>query len=254
MTEKAVQNIYNKLFDWEGKNASLPYPIHKRLHTETFGYGDVYEWIADTYNLNSKTKVLDAGCGVGYGAVCLSKQKNCDVLGISLSHAEIKKAREFANTENLDNSVSFSQQSYDNLQPDSFDFIIAIESIKHTLNLDKTILSLKNALKTNGVLVIIDDYLISNDYSSSLSHYAQDWALKVLLKHHDFLPEFTLKKDLTPHVKTKNSFLLSFSILLSTILKPFVRVSSIMRGGLYLEKLFKSGVIKYYVLEYKKLP
>ena len=252
MTEKAIQNIYNKLFSWEGKNASQSYPIHKKLNTDNFGYNDIYEWIANSYNLNSKTKVLDAGCGVGYGSLYLSKQTNCEVIGISLSDAEIAKAREFTKKENLDNKVSFNQQSYDDLEANCFDFIIAIESVKHTLNIEKTLFSLKNALKPNGILVIVDDFLINDNQDSIVNNYAKDWKLKVLLKYDDFLPEFTLKKDLTPFVITKNNFTLTSSILISSILKPFLKIASIIRGGFYLEKLFKKGEMKYYALEYKK--
>jgi len=63
----------------------------------------------------------------------------------------------------------------------------------------------------------------------------------------------TLKKDLTPFVKTKNYFILIISTLILSVLKPIVKVASIMRGGLYLEKLFRYSIMKYYVLEFKKL-
>lgn len=91
MTEKAIQNIYNNLFHWEGKHASQPYPIHKKLDSKKFGYTDIYKWIANTYKLNPETYILDAGCGVGYGSLYLSKYYNCNVKGISLSDAEVKK-------------------------------------------------------------------------------------------------------------------------------------------------------------------
>jgi len=181
MTEKTIQNIYNKLLNWEGKNASQPYPIHKILNTEDFGFSDIYEWISKTYRLDANAKILDAGCGVGYGSLYLAKQHHCKVRGISLSDAEIKKARTFAKKENLDNNVSFEQYSYDDLQPNSYDFIIAIESVKHSLDVDKTIDSLKNALKLNGILVIVDDFLISKNHDRLIEKYAKDWALKELL-------------------------------------------------------------------------
>lgn len=253
MTEKAIQNIYNNLFHWEGKHASQPYPIHKKLDSEKFGYTDIYKWIANIYKLNTETYILDAGCGVGYGSLYLSKYYNCNIKGISLSDAEVKKANIFAEKENQDNKVNFKQQSFDDLQPNTYDFIIAIESIKHTLDIKKTLKSLKNALKTNGILVIIDDFLIEENNSHSLKKYSKDWKLKVLLKNNDFSQDFSLKKDLTPFVITKNSMTLYLSILISSIMKPFIKIASIMRGGFYLEKLFKSGVMKYYVLEYKKL-
>lgn len=101
--------------------------------------------------------------------------------------------------------------------------------------------------------MIIDDFLVEENNSGSLKKYSKDWKLKVLLKNNDFSQDFSLKKDLTPFVRTKNSMTLYLSILISSIMKPFIKIASIMRGGFYLEKLFKSGAMKYYVLEYKKL-
>lgn len=251
MTEKAIQNIYNKLLMWEGGKASQPYPIHKRLKTEAFGFNDIYEWITETYSLSNEAKILDAGCGVGFGSQHLAKHYTCAVKGISLSDQEIKKARVFAKDANVDN-VTFEQQSYDNLEPNSFDFILAIESVKHTLDISNTINSLKSALRPNGTLIIIDDFLTDDRHQSLIHKYAKDWALKVILKEDDFIPDFKLKKDLTSFVNTKGALKLSVSIVILSLLKPIKKVAPIMRGGLYLEQLFKKGVMTYYVLEYKK--
>ena len=253
MTEKAIQNIYNKLLNWEGKNASQPYPIHKKLNAENFGYTDIYEWIANTYRLDTNKKILDAGCGVGFGSHYLAKYYKCEVTGISLSDAEIEKANLFVKNEPSLSKANFKQQSFDTLEPNSYDFIMAIESVKHTLDIDKTINSLKNALRPNGTLIIIDDFLVDKSQSALINKYSKDWALKVILKHDQFSSDFTIKKDLTPFVLTKSQLLLSVGTLILTILKPIYKVASIMRGGLYLEKLFKQNSMKYYVLEFKKI-
>lgn len=253
MNEKAIQNIYNSLFKWEGKRALAPYPIHKKLTSENFGYSDIYQWIAEIYTYDSNAQILDAGCGVGYGSIYLSKQWNCNVKGISLSDAEINKASEFIKNENLKNKVIFKQQSYDDLIPKSFDFIIAIESVKHSLDINKTLSSLKNALKPNGILLIVDDFLISETNSYLVKKYSRDWKLKVILKHHSFASDFTLKKDLTPFVNTKSHALLNTSIFALSLLSPILKIAPIMRGGLYLEQLFKKNIMKYYALEFKSI-
>lgn len=252
MTEKVVQNIYNSLFLFEGKKASKPYPIHKKLDAQMFGYQDIYEWIAKTYDFDSNTNVLDAGCGVGYGSMYLAQQYNCKVTGISLSDTEIQKATEFAQDLKLDQQIYFKQQSFDDLAEEQYDFIMAIESVKHTLNWNKTIESLRKSLKPNGILIIVDDFLVTQNQNSLTKKYARDWALKVLLKQDDFLPEFTLKKDLTFFVITKNLLVIRIGTLVLSLLKPFLKVAEIMRGGLYLERLFKLKMMKYFVIELKK--
>lgn len=251
MTEKAVKDIYDKLFHWEGKDAAQPYPIHKKLEAH-FGSDDIYEWISKTYAFNSSTEVLDAGCGVGYGSFYLSKKYNCKVTGISLSEAEVKKANLFVKNQNSDDNVIFKEQSFDTLKPNSFDFILAVESIKHTLDINKTIGSLKNALRPNGILLVVDDFLVNESSGALISRYTRDWVLKVVLKYDNFKPEFVLKKDLTPFVRTKNRLHMQLAILILSIGRPFFKIAKIMRGGLYLEKMFKQNMMHYYILEYKK--
>ena len=121
-----------------------------------------------------------------------------------------------------------------------------------SLDIDKTLRSLQNALKPNGILIIVDDFLINENHSTLIKKYSKDWALKVILKYNQFTPDFELKKDLTSFVSTKSQFLISFGTFILTILNPIIKTASIMRGGLYLEKLFKKDMMKYYVLEFKK--
>ncbi|GAB5564140.1 MAG: methyltransferase domain-containing protein [Winogradskyella sp.] len=252
MTEAAITSIYNKLFKWEGKSAKAPYPIHKKLNTVAFGYDDIYKWILYNYQFNSDSKVLDAGCGVGYGSLLIAETKQCQVKGISLSDAEILQATQFSKEKNLEHLVTFKVKSYDTLEPNTFDFIIATESVKHSLNLKMTLKSLINALKPNGTLIIVDDFLTNETYSNSIKSYQKDWQLAELLTASDVLPPFRLKKDLTDFVQTKSNLKLHLSIILLSVLKQINSVATIMRGGLYLEKLFNEGVMKYYIIDFKK--
>ena len=70
-------------------------------------------------------------------------------------------------------------------------------------------------------------------------------------KQDDFIPEFELKKDLTPFVMCKHNFTLMVSIFILGLANSFFEVAKIIRGGFYLEKLFNQKSMKYYVLEYK---
>jgi len=66
-----------------------------------------------------------------------------------------------------------------------------------------------------------------------------------------FASDFKLKKDITSHVQTKNSTILSISILLLRIMTLFSKVAPITKGGLLLEQLFYKKAMKYLVLEFK---
>lgn len=252
MTEKSIQNIYNKLLIWEGKDASSPYPIHKKLDTKRFGYTDIYEWISKTYQFNTDMRVLDAGCGVGYGSLYIAEHHGCQVTGISLSDAEIKKAKAFSKQISIASKIQFKVQSFDTLQPNGYDFIMAIESVKHTLNPEHTIQTLKNALKPKGTLIIIDDFLCKHQHQNLIQNYAKDWQLKLVLTQDHLGSDFILKKDLTPFVLTKSKPTLTISIFLLSLLKPFSRITTIIRGGFYLELLFQRKMMDYYTMEYKR--
>ncbi|NQX85335.1 MAG: class I SAM-dependent methyltransferase [Flavobacteriaceae bacterium] len=251
MTNKIVKNIYNTLLHWEGKNSINPYPIHKKLNQHKFEHPSVYHWISSYYKIDSNAHILDAGCGVGYGSIYLAKHFKCTIKGISLSDAEIKKAKYYAKKTSVSNKVFFQQQSYDNLEANTYDFIIAIESIKHSLDLDKTLNALITALKPNGVLIIIDDFLVRDTHQNIFCRYARDWRLKTDLKYTLF-NAFTLKKDLTSYIKTKSTLQLNLGIFILNLSVPFHKIAQIIRGGLYLEMLYQKKTVKYYALEFKK--
>ena len=52
--------------------------------------------------------------------------------------------------------------NFDALLEEKFDKMIAIESLKHSLNIETTLNNLIASLKPNGILVIADDFLIKN--------------------------------------------------------------------------------------------
>ncbi len=253
MPKTAVKDIYNQLFLFEGKWAKSAYPIHKKLNKHTFAFTDVYQWIAKNYPASEKSHILDAGCGVGYGSIFFAKQFNCNVTGISLSEWEIEKSKNFAKNEKVHNKLSFHLKSYDTLTPNSYDLIFAVESIKHTTNLATTLHSLKTALKPKGLLIIIDDFLIDDESETNLKRYVHDWQLDVVLKYGDFKDQFKLKKDLTPFVKTKNTVILQIIKYSMCLVKPFYPIAQIIRGGIYLEYLFKHNLMRYYILAFKKV-
>jgi len=255
MTQEVVGKLYDGLFRWEKKRKRYSYPIHKKLNTEKFGFSDIYEWICDHYVQYKNKHILDAGCGVGYGSLYMASTLNANVTGISVSTKEIERAKENLKNSELSLRTNFSYASYDNLPSKKFDFIVAVESIKHTKHLGNTLNSLVGALKENGTLIIIDDFLISEEPKKVIDRYSKYWHLAEVFSFDDFiekLPTFRCIKDLTPFVLIKSKLILKSGIYITEILSHFRPIYRIVKGGLYLEQLFRQKSMGYYVIEYVK--
>ncbi|MFX0139059.1 MAG: class I SAM-dependent methyltransferase [Candidatus Hodarchaeota archaeon] len=85
-----------------------------------------YEWVKDHLK---NLKVLDNGCGTGYGTYFLAKNNVKEIIGIDISKKSIEYAQEKYNANNLKfkqmNSLSLD------LTDDYFDAVISFDVIEH---------------------------------------------------------------------------------------------------------------------------
>lgn len=98
---------------------------------------------------NGGNKILDAGCGSGYGSAMLAKAGNF-VQGIDVSCDAISYAHEKYSSENL----LFSQVDCNHELPfpsNNFDVVISFEVIEHLTNYRLFLQELFRVLKPNGV-------------------------------------------------------------------------------------------------------
>jgi SAM-dependent methyltransferase len=263
MNELAVKRIYDELYSFESKfKKAAVYPIHKRLKfDEDEGVEDIYGWISKHVSFQIGDKVLDAGCGVGFGSCLLAKAHDIEVVGISLSEMEVEQAKRFAGNSNLVDRVSFKKQSFDTVEKDKYHKIIAIESIKHSLNLSKTLLTLKDALLPGGTLYIVEDFYEKLSLVPDAQYYQNDWSLVDVFRlkdYYEILPQKnTHYSDLTKYIPSKNRMLIHLKLAFNNILSllknnPEVNVNKIFRGGYYLDRLYLNKLMKYGILEYTK--
>ena len=259
MDRATVQGIYDTLFSTESKlKRQHSYPIHKRLNPDILQYADIYEWISQEVNFTPKSNVLDAGCGVGYGSMLLASQHDIRVTGISLSDLEIVQARKVATSKNLDQRVKFQLQSFDDLAEKSFDVIIAVESVKHSFDLQHTLQVLVNALKPNGQLLIVEDFYLQKELTKTAKKYVKDWKLLDAFRFEDYFQVLSHDKcqltDLTASMFLKNKRKIQFQLALSNIFQITQKaaLSRIFRGGFYLDQLYAERLMKYQVLQYYK--
>lgn len=124
--------------------------------------------LIEILKLSEKSKVLDLGCATGGITEYISNLTKAQITGIDYVKNAIKKAKE--RTIKKRSKILFKYMDFNNLKfPDnSFDVIIAIDSIYFFDNLEKAIENLKRVLKSNGKMAIFFTQTIKIDESPNL--------------------------------------------------------------------------------------
>lgn len=256
-----VGKIYDNLYDYESKKRDSYYQVHKRLRFEN-SEKDILDFIMDKVDFNSGNMILDAGCGTGYTLLRLAAEKKVRGLGISLSMKEINYANEVKIKMNLSDEIRFEVASFDDVLEIAYDRIIAIESLKHSNNLDHTLQNLTRSLKETGILAIADDFVVNN--SKSLIEHMKLWqahgfaSLGRLMRIVKQLGNFEINTyDLTDKVPQRPAFKLKLLIQMTRI-AGFITLGGLKRnlktylGGLLLEMLYRKKKLSYNILIIKK--
>jgi SAM-dependent methyltransferase len=109
-------------------------------------------------------RILDLGCGVGTAALYLAARAPVEVVGVSISPAQIRLADRFmARRADLAGQVRFVEADFAALPADltGFDLAFAIESFVHADDAAGFFRQASRALRAGGRLVIIDDVLVA---------------------------------------------------------------------------------------------
>jgi SAM-dependent methyltransferase len=249
-------HIYDDLAEWE-KKESL-YPIHKRLLQFEYN-GHVCTDVNDVLLLQSfreNENVLDAGCGVGNSIIKLAVEKKINGLGISISKEEINVAKQNALRYGVENRCTFLCQGFDD--PISFRYqkALAIESLKHSYDLNKTAANLYAHCNPGGEIFVIDDFYLGRGTPALMElTLMDDWGLLCLYSRNDFVQAFTgagfiqqSSYDFSGYVLPKSTLLLKLKIV------SFNLLGKIYRGKIkkHLLAIFKSGFILEYLFQKKK--
>lgn len=262
-----VESIYKGLLDID-KSKSGFYPVHKKLKLEKRfpqkDYKDISDWIIDQTLLTKNSKVLDAGCGVGYVLIKLCKQYNCVGLGVSLSPDEIKIASKNAEIHNA--NCQFKVKDFSTNFDQKYDLIIAIESIKHSSNLQKSISNLSNSLAPNGQLIILEDYYNGeNVEGKNEKAFKESWHVPQLFDKSTFQKicsnadlhldsEIDFTSLLSKKSKLKSQALLTY--LTSKIYNFLPQIDTIKKdiyiGALIMDYFYSTRKFEYLLQIYKK--
>jgi cyclopropane fatty-acyl-phospholipid synthase-like methyltransferase len=244
-----------------GKEAS--YSIHKKLDYHDNDITNLYDYLLMNSELKQKKEILDCGCGVGFGAMLLAKKLGANVTGISISSTEIESAKANLQSQGNLSNVIFECKSFDDLRYNKYDAIIAIESLKHSPQLSKTLDSIKNALKPGGNVYIIEDVIVKSSNSLAERKLKSDWVLSKLYTEKEytgFSNEFEWTTfDLTPMMNKPSKLEVAAKIFgteiktgIDSILGHSNSAASIFRGGFYQEWLYANKTLNYKMLIGKK--
>ncbi|MBI9066112.1 MAG: class I SAM-dependent methyltransferase [Salinivirgaceae bacterium] len=107
--------------------------------------------IFDALKPNSEMKILDVGCGTGNFSIKLAKL-GCDVIGVDVSEAMLKKARENANT----TTISFKKMKATklNFSDNYFDAVISITAFEFIENNQLAFNEMMRVCKPNAPIII----------------------------------------------------------------------------------------------------
>lgn len=116
--------------------------------------------LAELSNIVADDLVLDLGCGYGTTAIWLAKNVGCRVVGITISKKQISEAKKEAEKQGVGHLTDFLVMDFHktNFSKNSFNVVIAIESICHATNKSEVLKEIHRILKPNSRLAIADGY------------------------------------------------------------------------------------------------
>jgi SAM-dependent methyltransferase len=244
--------IYDRLLAFESSHKPSSYPVHKQLKGKS-----LLEHIENTTTFNDDDTILDAGCGNGFVLFQLHKKYGISGTGISISPKEIERAHE--QNRNPDH-LTFKLQSYDHPLDKEYSKMLAIESLKHSENLNHTVKILSKAVASGGHLVIADDFILKD--TPLLDQHKLLWNVSSMCHANDLIEklvanDFEMVKqiDLSHSVPIKNHLILSLLIFITRIVSFTSRKTNIgtYLGALLLEKCYHLKLVSYLLIVAKKI-
>ncbi|MBZ7940435.1 class I SAM-dependent methyltransferase [Campylobacter sp. LH-2024] len=152
-------------------------------------------------DLKKGEKLLDIGCGWGWLSIMAAQQYGVNVVGVTISEEQYKKAKERVKEFNLDDKVEIRLQNYQDLEFENyFDKVVSVGMFEHVgkENLGLYFMKVKQVLKPGGMMLLhsilsmfegktnawIDRYIFPGGYLPSLREVIgvmSEWDFHLLL-------------------------------------------------------------------------
>lgn len=199
-----------------------------RSHTDAVLHMNDLSWDLLELDAQKPVHILDAGCGVGGTSIYLAeKYPQVSFTGITIVPTHTIMAQRFADKRHVTHNTRFLLENYcqTSFPDDSFDGIIALESINYARSNEDLLKELYRVLKPGGRLVVIDGFRTDKPIPSGLEKFYHIWlngrALVDLESIHEFETCMSQQgfrnvtvRDISPHVI--NSYF--FGVLIGSLL------------------------------------
>ena len=211
-------------------------------------------------------RVLDLGCGVGTAALYLADRRPVEVVGISISPAQIRLADRYAAQGGpRPGSVQFRVADFTELPSDlpDVDLAFAIESFVHADPAAGFFREAARVLRPGGALVVIDDVLVGDPSDPRLDDFRKGWHAPAVTSVEEAAElaadaglDLVGSRDLSPLQRLRrprDRFIGAAQPLLRLGRGRSMWADS-MVGGDALQRLHLDGVLEYRLLRFVRRP
>ncbi len=273
MADARLARYYDRLGRWNAVARVIGYDgghraltLHRALadpaahgRTTTTRLHDV---LAEHLPPLSSPRVLDAGCGLGGTLLDLARRAEGTFVGVTLSPRQASIASEAARAQGLGHAVRIVVGSYDDPPRGPFDVVLAIESLAHSAAPSVSVAALAATLAPLGTLVIVDDMPVPGaEGSRDLLTFKAGWRCPVLWGREHYVGAFAeqglrlvVDLDLTDECRPRALRRIAHLERLNRVVRQGVpwagwrEVMDIHYGGLALERLTRTGAVRYRLL------
>ncbi|KAL9036586.1 MAG: hypothetical protein Q9214_006065 [Letrouitia sp. 1 TL-2023] len=135
-------------FGYYAADAWWPFPINAALRR-------MEDRLFSSLKLQSGSRVLDAGCGVGHVAMHLAG-KGLQVYGIDIMKRHVRKGQQYVKSRGLEKAVTIRMGDYhnlENLHDESFDGVYTVETLVHAADPERVLQEFFRVLRPGGSIV-----------------------------------------------------------------------------------------------------
>jgi len=273
MAHSGVATYYDRLSRWNAVARVVGYGGGSDTLTVHRGLADpkadgratptrLHDLLAEQLAPVNAPRVLDAGCGLGGTMLALAERWGGRYTGLTLSEAQAGVAQTAIAKAGRSSGVQVLVRSYDTPPGGPFDLIVAVESLVHSLDPMRSLSALAAVLAPGGRMVVVDDMPVAAAAGTrELDRFKRGWHCGALWSREQYQAAFAslaltvvADRDLSADCRPRSLAQirrLTWANRAAATLVPHAGFRGVMAshlGGLALEQLLRTGLMRYRLL------